>query len=285
MMTDHSSHSDGTNPPAFTAPKGACDCHMHIFDDAYPAAPTAVLTPPAASVFAYRALQERLGLERNVVVQPSTYGLDNRLLLGSLKSFGPSSRGIAVIDTATDDASLESLAEANVVGVRFNLVQKGATSIDMLEPVAARIGKLGWHVQVHLPPQGLLAEEARLHRLPVPLVLDHFGRAAEDPQWGAQVQAAIKRLMTGGHTWIKLSAPYLASHSGAPTFPDLRDFVHAITATFPDRIVWGTDWPHVTEAIKPNDAELMSLLATWIPDASVRAKVLVDNPATLYRYS
>ncbi|MGA0611678.1 amidohydrolase family protein [Caldimonas sp. KR1-144] len=276
-------HSAGSGPPSIAVPRGACDCHMHVFDDAFPPARTAVLTHAPARLAAYRRLQARLGLQRHVIVQPSVYGLDNRLLLQSLAAAGTSARGVAVIDDRVTDDQLQALSAQRVVGVRFNLVQRGVTQIGMLSAVASRIQSFDWHVQLHLPPDELLAHEDLIAALPVPVVLDHWGRVASQPSKEVMVAASIQRLLARGNTWVKLSGAYLASHS-RPPYADLAVHAQAWATARPDRLLWGTDWPHATEAEKPDDAELMDLLAQWLPDPGVRNAVLVTNPERLYGF-
>ena len=196
---DGADHSAGTDRPAIDVPIGACDCHMHVFNDAFPLAPSAVLTHASAGLVAYRRLQERLGLHRHVLVQPSVYGVDNRLLLQTLAAAGSCALGVAVIDDRVTDAQLQDLAAKRVVGTRFNLVQRGATQIGMLRDVASRIRPFGWHVQLHLHPDELLAHENLIANLPVPVVLDHWGRVASEPSKEAAVSACIQRI-DGAHT-------------------------------------------------------------------------------------
>ena len=269
--------------PAFEVPADACDCHMHLFDTRLPFAAGAGLTHGDASPDEYRALQRRLGLTRNVIVQPSSYGRDHRVLRAGLRAFGAQVRGVAVVGPDVDDAELSELHAAGVLGTRFNLVQHGATGEAMLEAVAQRIRPLGWHVQVHLHPADLLRWSDRLVSLPVPVVIDHFARVHADPELAQRVQTCVDDLLATGRVWLKLSAPYIACGGDAP--PDaLGPFVRGLVQRHPDRLLWGTDWPHVTEAHKPDDARLMNLLAAWLPDAGARQRILVDNPHVLYRF-
>lgn len=288
MMKDVSfiggaAHSAGANRPALAVPAGACDCHMHVFDSAYPVAHDAVLTHADAGLEGYRGLQRRLGLQRHVIVQPSIYGLDNSLLVRALDTAGPVARGIAVVDDTVSDDELRFLSSRRIVGTRFNLVQRGATRIDMLEAVARRIRPRGWHVQLHMLPRDLLEHHALVARLPVAVVLDHWARVALDPSLQPDLLACIDRLLEGGTTWIKLSGAYLATHSSAP-HEDLGACARRWADRWPDRLLWGTDWPHATETVKPNDADLLDLLAHWLPDAATRQLVLVDNPQRLYGF-
>jgi D-galactarolactone isomerase len=276
-------HSTGSDRPSIEVPVGACDCHMHVFNVAFAPSPGAVLTHAAARLAAYRLLQARLGLHRQVIVQPSAYGLDNGLLLQSLAEAGSCARGIAVVDDSVTVEQLRDLSAQRIVGTRFNLVQRGVTRIGMLSEVASRIRPWGWHVQLHLPPDELVAHEDLIAGLPVPVVLDHWGRVASKPSEQVSVAACILRLLERGNTWVKLSGAYLASHS-SPAFPDLQSHAQAWAAARPDRLLWGTDWPHATEVDKPDDALLMDLLAQWLPDAGQRHQVLVTNPERLYGF-
>ena len=157
-------------------PDPSCDCHMHIYDDRFPAAPNATLRPPNATVDDYRSLQARLGTTRTVVVTPSTYGTDNRCMLDALGRFGANARGIAVLDTTVTNAELNRLAEAGVRGIRFNMAVGSVTTIEMIEPLAKRVNDFGWHIQVNMPPDQLVVNESLLLRLPTPIVFDHMAR-------------------------------------------------------------------------------------------------------------
>ncbi len=276
-------HSTGAHPPGFRVPPGACDCHMHIFDTRLPFAPGPVPSHPDASVEDYRRLQRRLGLERSVIVQPSAYGRDHRVLLHSLRASPGLARGIAVIDPATTPDELEVLRAHGVAGVRFNGVQSGPTDETMLERVASLVEPLGWHVQVHLPPAALIRLADRLLALPVPVVIDHFARLNADASLAQAVEATVSRMLGSGKVWLKLSAPYIASPS-ALAYEDLDGFVRRLAEHHPDRLVWGSDWPHVTEAEhKPDDAVLMNLLRRWLSEDGIH-QVLVANPALLYGF-
>ncbi len=264
-------------------PPGACDSHMHFFDSAYPFAADAALTHATAGVAEYRLLQQRLGLERCVIVQPSSYGFDHAVLLNGLNHLGKQARGVAVISPDTDEHVIETLQAAGIVGVRFNLVQRGATDESMLMRVAERVKPYGWHIQLHLLPMDLLRMSNQLMKLGVPIVLDHIARLATQEGISKQVQQEVLQLLDTGQAWLKLSGAYIASKN-APDFSDLDDAVVEILERYPDRVVWGSDWPHVTESKKPNDASLMNLLARWAPDEALREKILVDNPKVLYGF-
>lgn len=266
----------------FDVPAGACDCHMHLFDPAAPFAPGAQLRPGEASVEQYRHLMRRLGIGRNVLVQPSSYGRDHRVLLEGLRSLGGSARGVAVIDPLASPAELQTLRDHGVVGVRFNLVQAGATTLEMLEPVARLVEPLGWHIQLHVRSSELIGLADRILALPVPVVIDHFARLHADAAPPEQVERAVARLLASRKVWLKLSAPYIAAPGALPPAA-LGGFVRRLADASLDQLVWGTDWPHVTEPGHPDDAGLMRLLAQWLSPAE-RQRVLVENPARLYRF-
>ena len=278
-------YSSGTEAPQLKAPANACDCHMHIYDSRFPVAPTATLRPPDAHASDYRLLQQRIGTTRNVVVQPSTYGTDNRCTLDALSQLGGTARAVAVVDTTVSDAELKRLDGLGVRGIRFNLVQAGATTIEMVEPLSARVAPLGWHVQIHMLGDQIAQIEDLLLRLPSPIVLDHLGRIP--PAAGVQHPAfrVIGKLLDKGNTWVKLSGAYQDSKVGPPTYSDVSALAQAYVRAAPERMVWATDWPHPTaKTVKPDDAVLLDLLLVWAPDERTRHRILVENPEMLYGF-
>jgi len=277
-------YSAGNERPRLSAPANAADCHHHIYDHRFPVAPGAVLRPADASVSDYRKLQERLGLTRNVIVQPSTYGTDNRLLVVSLEQFGANARGVAVVDTQVTDAELQSLARAGVRGIRFNLVQAGATTLEMMEPLARRIEPLGWHVQAHMLGDQIAAAEGILTRLPVPVVFDHMGRLPQPEGVRHPAFRVIAGMVEKGRAFVKLSGAYIDTRIGPPSYADTGAVAKAFVRLAPERMLWGTDWPHPTATEKPDDALLFDLLAEWAPAEATRQRILVDNPAEVYGF-
>jgi D-galactarolactone isomerase len=276
--------SAGTEAPKLKAPENACDCHMHIYDSRFPIAPSATLKPADAKVDDYRMLQKRIGTSRNVVVQPSTYGTDNSCTLNGTAKIGPTARGVAVVDTSVTDAELKRLDGLGVRGIRFNLVQAGATTVDMLEPLSKRANDLGWHVQIHMLGDQIVGIEALLNRLPSPIVFDHMGRIPKDVGMAHPAYAVIGKLIDKGRTWVKLSGAYMDTKVGPPTYADSTKLAQAFAKAAPQRMVWGSDWPHPTEKDKPNDAILFDLLTKWVPDEATRNRILVENPTTLYGF-
>src|SRR3954471_4773525 len=276
--------SAGTEAPKLKAPANACDCHMHIYDARFPVVATAVLKPPDALVPDYKLLQQRIGTTRSVVVQPSTYGTDNSCTLDGMAKIGPTARGVAVVDTSVTNAELKRLDGLGVRGIRFNLVQAGATTVDMLEPLSKRVNELGWHVQIHMLGDQIVGIEDLLNRLPSPIVFDHMGRIPKDAGTAHPAYAVIGRLIDKGRTWVKLSGAYMDTKVGPPTYADSTKLAQAFAKAAPQRMVWATDWPHPTEKDKPNDAILIDLLAEWVPDEATRNRILVENPALLYGF-
>ena len=285
-------HSVGLNRPLRALPALACDSHMHVFDARFAPSPHWPRTPPEAPVAAYRQLQQRLGTARTVVVTPSTYGTDNACTLDALDQLGDSARGVAVVDAAVDGAELARLATRRVRGLRVNFVSPqswGATTPEMLSTLAHKLVRHadcgGWHIQVFAHPEQIMALEPVLQSLPVRLVIDHMGRL--DPAQGVSSEAwsSLRRLLDGGNTWVKLSGAYMRSTVHGPSYADTLPLGRALVQAAPERLVWGSDWPHTTEAADTvNDADLVDLLQAWAGTDAVMNRILVDNPARLYGF-
>jgi len=279
--------SSGTEAAKIKMPADACDCHHHIYDARFPIAPSATLKPGDAKPADYRLLQKRVGTTRNVVVQPSTYGTDNSCTLDGMAQFGGSARGVAVVDTTVTDAELQRLHRLGIRGIRFNLVQAGATTVEMLEPLSKRVNDLGWHVQIHQLADGIVKMEDLLQKVASPIVFDHMGRIPKDVGTNHAAYTVIAKLIDKGRTWVKISGAYMDTKVGPPSYADSTGLAQAFVKLAPQRMVWGSDWPHPTEKAddKPNDAILADLLLEWAPDEATRNRVLVDNPAALYGFT
>lgn len=276
--------STGELRPRLTPPAGSVDCHMHLYDSRYPASATATLFPPDAFLEDYRAVQKRLGIRRMVIVTPSTYGTDNRLMLDGLLRSRGDARGVAVIENSLGDDELASLHEAGVRGIRFNL-SVGGTGLDDLETLATRVNELGWNVQ--FAAGNMLTElESRLAKLPANVVIDHLGHVPQPEGIHSDAFAALSRLVDNGKVWVKLSAPYLRSKVGGPGYEDAGKVATALIRQNPERMLWGSDWPHPTLAAdqKPDDARVLDLLADWAPDEKALRLILRDNPVSLYGF-
>ena len=274
-----------TQPPRRRAPEGACDSHFHIFGpyDQFPLSPARPYTPPPALIPHYRDMASTLGLTRQVVVQASVYGTDNAVTLDAVAQFGKSARAIVVVDDAASPAELRRMADQGAVGVRFNAVSGNGTPVEQLESLARRVADLGWHIQLYMKGPALMALAPRLAALPVPLVLDHMAgvRASDGPD-GAELAAAL-RLIEGGRAHVKICGYRASVAPYADLAPIARRFVEAA----PERCVWGTDWPHTqfaSEAQMLDDGMLLDWLFDWVPDAGMRHRILVENPAKLYGF-
>jgi D-galactarolactone isomerase len=277
--------SAGTEAPQLKAPPNAADCHHHIYDSRFPTAPQAVLKPENATVADYRLLQKRIGTALHVVVQPSTYGVDNRCLLDALAQFGPEARGVAVVNTGVTDAELKTLQAAGVRGIRFNLAPAGTTTIDMVDPLSKRVNDLGWHIQINMPSDQILAGRDLWSRVPCPIIFDHLAHMKEPAGVNDPAFAMVSELLQKGKAWVKLSGAYADSKVGPPTYADSSTVAQAYVREAPERLLWGSDWPHPTEKTKPDDAILFDLLAEWAPAEAVRTRILVANPAQLYGFT
>lgn len=269
-------------------PAGACDSHIHTYDQRVPAVPGARLRPPNASLTDYRAIQARMGTRRAVVVTPSTYGTDNRLMLDALDVLGQHGRGVAVIDGEESKACLQDLHTRGVRGARINLSQGVTHDASALAQLADRIAPMGWHLQVLMPIDKLLDLAPVLKDLPVDLVFDHFARIS--PAQGGQHPAhdLVLDLLRQQRAWVKLSGGYLVSPLASTEDPALDALAQSYIDAAPDRVVWGSDWPHATASAghqpMPDDARQVDCLARWAGTPERLHAILVTNPERLYGF-
>jgi D-galactarolactone isomerase len=296
-MTAQAQHSvpnsTGSDAPKLKAPANACDCHMHIYDGArFPPArpgPQSRMQENAA-VAQYRLLQQRLGTTRTVIVTPAAYVTDNRVTLDAIEQLGrEKTRGVAVVHPSVSDAELKTLAGGGIRGIRFTVFdpRSAAVSVDMIEPLSKRIVDLGWHIQIHMRADQIVENAALLEGLPTPVVFDHLGRLPQPDPLAHPAFAVIRRMIDKGRTWVKLSGAYMDTNSAPPDYADKVAVAQAYIKAAPERVVWGSDWPHPTEKPehKPNDAALFDLLTAWAPDEAQRRRILVSNPETLYGFA
>jgi D-galactarolactone isomerase len=274
--------------PRLQAPAGACDCHMHFYDAAerYPVAPTAAFLPPPVRVADYRALQERLGLARVVVVQPSAYGADNRCTMDAVAELGGAARAVVVVEPGVTDEELERLTRAGARGIRFHMLRGGVLAWAVLEGMAARVHPFGWHVQLQCNGRELPERAPMLERLPGDLVIDHVGRFMPPVPLDHEAFNCLLDLLEAGRTWVKLSAPYESSRAGPPAYEDTTALAQALVRAAPERMLWASNWPHPgqTDPAIRDDAHLLDLLIEWAPEEATRNRILVDNPAALYGF-
>ncbi|WP_108662409.1 amidohydrolase family protein [Acuticoccus kandeliae] len=270
--------------PRLRAPANTCDTHIHVYDPAYPLAPTALGPAPEATHAEYRALQERLGLTRTVIVQPSAYGTDNRCTIDGIRALGlETTRGIAVVDDKVELAELKALSAEGMCGARFHMMPGGAIPWEMLDTIAARVQDVGWHVQLQLDGRLLPEKDAQIRSWPGTIVIDHVGKFLEPVAPDHPAFQCLLGLVDTGRVWVKLSAPYEVSKTGAP-YGDVGALAKALVKAAPERMLWASNWPHPSVKIAPDDADLLDLLLDWAPDEATRNRILVDNPATLYGF-
>jgi predicted TIM-barrel fold metal-dependent hydrolase len=289
-------------PVTFDAPAGACDCHTHILGDPkrYPFFPGRVYTPETALPEEMTALHKTLHIERVVIVTPSVYGADNSATLYGMKARGADARGVAVIDDKTSERELDAMGRAGVRGIRLNLETGGANDPALgrhrFQTAAERMKSRNWHVQMYTNLAMISAIKDLVNASPVPVVFDHFGGARADLGPQQPGFAELLELVRSGKAYVKLSGAYRASQL-APDYADVAPLAKALIAANPDRVVWGTDWPHTNSATPPgreptdvtplfqiDDGLLLNQLPVWAPDPGIRKKILVDSPAELYAY-
>lgn len=277
-------NSSDTQPPRLEAPRNAADCHIHIYD---PRFQPRVDHPAHATAGDYRLLQKRIGTSRVVIVQPRNYTTDNTPTLDAIGRIGrDNARGIAVLHPTVDEAELRLLHDGGIRGVRFTVGKPdvAVVSIDMIEPLAKRIAPFGWHVQIHMSGQQIVEHADMLRRLPVSIVFDHMGRPPLPDGTRHASHAIIRDLLDRRRAWVKISGAYLNTQDGAPAYDDACEIARAFVRAAPERLVWGSDWPHPGQKTPPDDALLLDLLAAQAPDADTQRRILVSNPQALYGF-
>ena len=273
-----------TNKLSFAIPANACNTHLHIIDPAFPNDGKAAAQ--IGTVETYRALAEQLNLPRAVFVQAKPFALDNSCLLDAIQKFGPDcARGIAVVNNAVSDQELEQLHDGGVRGLRFSVWNppNAVVSFEDCQPLSERVKHLGWNMQLHMSASQIAQHADVIRKLDCKVVIDHMGRL--DPALGVKDPAYtfLCEMVDKGNTWIKLSGPYLNTRTGAP-WTDATETAIAIAELAPERVVWGSDFPHVTEKVKPDEAVLTELIGTWLPTEKARQLALTDNPQELYGF-
>ena len=294
--------SQPATPVNFDVPAGACDCHTHIHGDPekFPFFAGRVYTPEPASPEEMSALHRALHVERVVIVTPSVYGTDNAATLFGIRARGATARGVAVIDDKTPEADLDAMGHAGIRGIRLNLATGGVNDPGVGRPrfqaAVERVKARGWHVQLFTSLAMITAIKDLVASSPVPVVFDHFGGAQAELGTGQPGFSDLLDLVKSGKAHVKISGAYRASKL-APDYPDAAPLAQALIAANPDRIVWGTDWPHPDSSTQPgrkptdlaplyqiDDGRLFNQLPLWAPDAAIRKTILVDNPARLYGF-
>jgi len=272
--------------PKLALPPKAADCHAHVFGpvEKYPYAANRLYTPPPVTLDDYLAMHRAVGFERGVLVQTGLYGNDNRFIVDAIKAHPGRLRGIALIGEDVSDRALRDLADGGVRGFRVNRTARTGLSFAVARRLAERVKELGWHVQFLLDVEDHPDLDTMLGSFDTEVVIDHMGRP--DPRRGVAAPGfqALIRLLKSGRGFAKLSAPYRTSLS-EPPYPDMTPFAQALVAAAPDRLVWGSDWPHVLlDKTMPDDGELVDQIAVWVPDEAARRRILVDNAERLYGF-
>ena len=271
--------------PKYAPPPGACDAHCHIFGPAqkFPYAPERRYTPPDSPKEKLRALHEHLGISRAVLVQASCHGADNRAMLDAISWSKGDWRGVAMVGDNASEAELEALHAGGVRGVRFNFVRHlgGAPDPRVFQRTLAMIAPFGWHLVLHFDAEDIESHSELFRALRVPFIIDHMGRVQAGHGLDQKPFRMLLELMKNPLAWVKVSGPERVSTAGKP-FHDAIPFARTLIETAPDRVLWGTDFPHPNVKVMPNDGELVDLFAAFCPDEALRRKVLIDNPTRLY---
>jgi len=277
-----------TRCPKFRAPAGACDSHCHVFGPGkvFPYSSTRKYTPPDSPKEKLRELHDALGIERAVIVQASCHGTNNAAMLDAIASSDGRYRGVCNADETFTEEQFDELHAGGIRGVRFNFVKHlgGAPDLDRMRSVISNVGHLPWHVELHFDAKDLLEYESVLDEIPLPVVIDHMGRApVSDGVEQAPFQALLSKLRKSEDLWVKISGAERISISGPP-FSDAVPFASACIEAAPDRAIWGTDWPHPNVKIMPNDGDLVDLIPAMAPTTELQQQLLVDNPARLFGF-
>lgn len=292
--------SQPSTPVNFAVPANACDCHTHIFGppDKFAMSAGRTYTPEPALPQEQAALHRALHLARVVIVTPSVYGTDNSATVWGIEQRGRNARGIAVIDDKTTESSLDAISKAGIRGIRLNLATAGPTdpavARQRFQQASERMKRRGWHIQIYAATPVVAGIKDLVLASPVPVVFDHFGGAQAAQGLQQPGFADLLEMVRAGKAYVKVSGAYRASTQG-PDYADAAPLAKALIAANPDRILWGTDWPHPDTAsgraatelsplLQIDDGRLMNQLPLWAPDAAVRKKILVDNPARLYGF-
>jgi predicted TIM-barrel fold metal-dependent hydrolase len=294
------SASQPSTPLNFAVPEGACDCHVHTFDPKhFPFSPARPYTPEPVSVEELRSLHSALHMSRVIVVQTTVYGTDNAGALDAMKKLGARARGVAVIDEKTPDSALDEMDRAGIRGIRLNLETAGETDPAIgrkrFQAAVERIKNRKWHIQIYARLSVIEGIKDQVAAAPMPVVFDHFAGTPAAPGVEQPGLNSLLGMLKNGKAYVKISAPYRSS-SNAPDYPDVAAIAKAMIAANPQRILWGSDWPHpglpvpgrsnaeITPFFQIDDGQILNLLPKWVPDAATRKTILVENPAKLYGF-
>ena len=261
-----------------------CDCHMHILDSRYPLWSGAVLNPPDALVDEYSKIRNQIGIARCVVAGPSIYGADNSCTRAAIGAIGIPAKGTAVLTAESSSTDISELDRAGFVGARFNFIQGGPWKIEDVAPIARRVADFGWHVQIYAGPRQIADMAGLLQSLPTSIVFEHASRIRDPKGADSEAFSTISNLVERGRAWVKLSAPYLEADRKANQRAGFAGTVSAFVEAMPERLLWGSDWPHATETKRPDTLALFSEFCSFVRDERILDRILVDNPKQLYGF-
>jgi 2-pyrone-4,6-dicarboxylate lactonase len=277
--------------PKLVLPRGSIDTHVHIFEPGYKLSPGRGYNPPYSTLADLKLLHSTLGVDRVVFTQPSVYGVDNSAILNGMAALNAETanraRAVVAITMGISDDELVTLDRSGVRGVRLNTDNKGGMPIEMsaIPDLAARIAPFGWHIEFLFPGKDIIELMPTLAAVKVPISIGHFAyQPATAGVLGPGFQALIE-LTRRGNTWIKISGANRVSETDLPPYDDVKPMAHALIEAAPERIMWGTDWPHPNKyLINPNDGDLVDAFGDWVTDEGMRRKIMLDNPAAFYRF-
>jgi len=277
--------------PKIVLPTGSIDTHVHVFEPGYPLSPARGYNPPDSTLADLKHLHATLGFERVVFTQPSVYGTDNSAILDAMAALNAHTpnraRAVVAITLGITDGELAALDASGVRGVRLNTDNKGGMPIEMSEisKLTARIAPFGWHIEFLFPGQDLIALMPVFSALDVPMSIGHFAYQPATAGVAAPGFQALIELMRRGNTRIKISGANRVSATDLPPYDDVRPMAEALIKAAPERIMWGSDWPHPNKyVVNPNDGDLVDAFGDWVTDKAMRRKIMVDTPAAFYRF-
>ena len=277
--------------PHIALPKGSVDTHVHVFEKKYPLSPGRGYNPPDSTLADLKHLHATLGVDRVVFTQPSVYGTDNSAILDGMNALNKDTpnraRCVVAIPMDIGDDELAALDKAGARGVRLNLDNKGGMpfSLDRMNELEARIKPFGWHIEWLFPGKDILDLMPVFKAHTVPMSIAHFAYQPATAGVKAPGFQALLDLVRGGNCWIKISGANRVSETDLPPYDDVKPMAHALIAAAPERIVWGTDWPHPNKyEVNPNDGDLVDAFGDWVADDTMRRRIMVDNPAAFYRF-
>ena len=282
-------HPNPHAPRTFTPPPNACDAHCHIFGpaDRFPFSEDRAYTPPDSGLEDFQRLQERLGLSRAVFIQASCHGTDNSAMVDAMLRGKGRYAGVAMIDDSFTDTQIGELHDAGVRGTRFNFVAHlgGAPEMGEFWRIVERIARFNWHVVLHFDAKDLPQYADMLDSLPVPYLIDHMARVDASAGLDQEPFQQLLSLLKDERAWVKISGAERITAGGTPPYDDVVPYVRALIAAAPERVLWGTDWPHPNVRAVPDDGDLVDLLSEYAPDEAMRNRILVENPERLYDFS